>query len=109
MFAVLQAAPAADAITLPLVLTVAAATVALVMIALFVRRARRGGTLTGVAATASGVSAAGVLASALLVGTIISGATTASAEAAPPADTSSFSSSFTSPSNDLSGPQLPTE
>jgi len=105
MLAVLQAAPAADAITLPLVLTVAAATVALVAIALYVRRVRRAGKMNGVTATASGVTAAGVLASALLVSVVLGNATAASADAPKPADTSSFST----PSNDLTGPQLPTE
>ncbi|CAN5272717.1 hypothetical protein BH09ACT3_BH09ACT3_17080 [soil metagenome] len=105
MLAVLQAAPAADAITLPLVLTVAAATVSLVAIAMYVRRNRRAGTMNGVTATASGVTAAGVLASALLVTVVIGNASAASAEAPRPADSSSFST----PSNDLSGPQLPTE
>ena len=68
-----------DAITLPLVLTVAFATVALVGIAVYVRRARRANTLTGVTALASGVSAAGVLVSALVVGVAFGSATAASA------------------------------
>jgi hypothetical protein len=100
MHAAQSAVPAVmDAFTLPLVLTVAIATVALVGIAVYVRRARRARTLTGVTALASGVSAAGVLVSALVVGVLFGSA--ASATASPlPAGTSTST---------LSGYQLPTK
>jgi hypothetical protein len=121
MNAALAAAPAAiDAITLPLVLTVSFATVALVAIAVFVRRARRTGPLTRVTAAASGVSAAGILASALLVSVALGGSTVASADTvsgtgAPQPGSSDSSVTVVSPTidppttDDLSGPQLPTE
>jgi hypothetical protein len=99
MHAALTAVPAVtDVITLPLVLTVAFATVALVGIAVYVRRARRNHSLSGVTALASGISAAGVLVSALVVGLAFGSATAASAA---PASPSSFSSN-------VSGYQLPT-
>ncbi len=80
MHAALTAVPAVtDAFTLPLVLTVACATVALVGIAVYVRRARRANTLSAVTALASGVSAAGVLVCALVVGVAFGSATAASA------------------------------
>ncbi|QNE47079.1 hypothetical protein F1C58_09330 [Glaciihabitans sp. INWT7] len=121
MNAALAAAPAAtDAITLPLVLTVACATVALVAIAVFVRRSRLAGRLTGVTAAASGVSAAGILASALLVSVALGGSTVASADTVsgtgiPQPGFTDSSVTVVSPtvgpptSDDLSGPQLPTE
>ena len=105
MHVAIQAVPAAtSAITLPLVLTVAIATVALVGIAIYVRRARLAGRLTGVTAIASGVSAAGILVSALVATIIVGGATAASADnhIAPAA-------SVTSPADVLSGYQLPTK
>ena len=122
----LAAAPAAtDAITLPLVLTVFLATAALVAIAVFARRSRRAGRLTGVTAAASGVSAAGILASALLVSVALGGSTIASADthlrtgaSSPVASQISTTASppaVASPSVDppttgvLSGPQLPTK
>ncbi len=105
MHAAIQAVPVAtNAITLPLVLTVALATVALVGIALYVRRARLAGNLTGVTALASGVSAAGILVSALIATVIVGGATAASADSHP-----APSSSVSSPANVLSGYQLPTK
>jgi hypothetical protein len=121
MNAALAAASAAtDAITLPLVLTVSLATIALVAIAVYVRRSRRAGRLTGVTAAASGVSAAGILASALLVsvalgGSAVAAADTVSSTGSPQPDVSSTSVVVVSPtagpptSGDLSGPQLPTE
>jgi len=121
MNAALAAASAAtDAITLPLVLTVSLATVALVAIAVYVRRSRRTGRLTGVIAAASGVSAAGILASALLVsvalgGSAVAAADTVSSTGSPLPGTSNTSVVVVSPtvdpptSGDLSGPQLPTE
>lgn len=108
MIAVLSAVPAANnAITPPLVLTVALATVALAGIAVYVRRMRRNGRLTGVNATASGVSAAGILASALLVSVALGSVGAASASTSPP---QSDAPSVPIPiSDDLSGYQLPTE
>ncbi len=111
---------ATDAITLPLVLTVSLATVALVAIALYVRRSRRAGRLTGVIAAASGVSAAGILASALLVtvalgGSVVASADTGSQSGLPSNGTTGPSVVEVSPTldppttGDLSGPQLPTE
>jgi hypothetical protein len=106
MHAALVAVPAAtNAITLPLVLTVTLATVAMLGIAIYVRRVRRDGRLTGVTAAASGVSAAGILVSALLVSVALGGATAATAS---PATTPS-SVTVQSPTGDLSGYQLPTE
>ncbi|MET4782340.1 hypothetical protein [Glaciihabitans sp. UYNi722] len=108
MLAVLNAVPAAHtAITLPLVLTVALATVALVGVAVYVRRARRNGRLTGVTATASGVSAAGILASALLVSVALGSAGAASAST--PTQHSDTPSVQAPVSDDLSGYQLTTE
>ena len=121
MNAALAAASAAtDAITLPLVLTVSFATVALVAIAVFVRLSRRAGRLTGVIAAASGVSAAGILVSALLVSVALGGSTVASAADASPSGIpqpgiTGSSSVIVSPTvdppttGDISGPQLPTE
>jgi hypothetical protein len=100
MHAALTAVPAAtDAFTLPLVLTVAIATVALVVIAVYVRRARRSHTLTGVTALASGVSAAGVLVSALVIGVAFGSATAATAAPLPAHELTST----------VSGYQLPTK
>lgn len=73
------------AMNLPMMFTVALASIALVMIAVYVRRARRAGRLNHVTALASGVSAAGILVSALAVTLIVGGATAASA--APPTST----------------------
>ena len=121
MNAALAAASAAtDAITLPLVLTVFLATVALVAIAVFVRRSRRAGRLTGVTAAASGVSAAGILACALLVSVALGGSAVASAKDASPSgipqpDVTGSSAVVVPPTadppttGDLSGPQLTTE
>ena len=126
MNAALAAAPTAtDAITLPLVLTVFLATVALVAIAVFVRRSRRAGRLTGVTAAASGVSAAGILASALLVSVALGGSASASADThlrtgSPSPVVSQTSTTFSPPAvatpsvdppttGELSGPQLPTK
>ncbi len=113
MNAALAAAPTAtDAITLPLVVTVACATVALLAIAVYVRRLRRTGRLTGVTAAASGVSATGILVSALLVGVALGSATGASASVAP---VTTVVPAVQSPgvdapvSGELSGFQLPTE
>lgn len=108
--ALAAASTATDAITLPLVLTVGLATVALVAIAVFVRRSRRTGRLTGVTAAASGVSAAGILASALLVSIALGGATAASADVSPVPAVNTVHSPVGPPTTgDLSGPQLPTE
>ncbi len=105
MIAVLNAVPAANnAITLPLVLTVALATVALVGIAVYVRRLRRDGRLTGGNATASGVSAAGILASALLVSVALGSVSAASASTSR----KDAPSVRTPASSGLSGYQLPT-
>ena len=93
-----------NAMTLPLVLTVALAAVALVGIAVYIRRARRAGTLTGVNAAASGVTAAGVLVSALLVSVALGSATAASAETPAPG---SVAASHVP--TDLGGFQLPTK
>lgn len=113
MNAALAAAPAAtDAITLSLVLTVACATAALVAIAVFVRRSRRSGRLTGMTAAASGVSAAGILISAVVVSLALGGSTVASAASVPstPAVGTHLVQTVDQPtSGDLSGPQLPTE
>ena len=120
MNAALAAASAAtDAITLPLVLTVSLATVALVAIAVYVRRSRRTGRLTGVTAAASGVSAAGILVSALLVSVALGGSAVAAADTVSPTgplpNTTGTSVGVVSPTvdppttGDLSGPQLPTE
>ena len=121
MNAALAAASAAtDAITLPLVLTVFFSTGALVAIAVYVRRLRRTGRLTGVTAAASGVSAAGILVSALLVSVALGGSTVASAADASPSgipqpDVTGSSAVVVSPTadppttGDLSGPQLTTE
>ena len=126
MNAALAAASAAtDAITLPLVLTVSLATVALVAIAVYVKRSRRTGRLTGVTAAASGVSAAGILVSALLVSVALGGSAVAAADTVSPTgspvrSTSGSSVVVVTPSTmppsidppttgDLSGPQLPTE
>lgn len=107
MHAALNAVPAANnAITLPLVLTIALATVALLGIAVYVRRARRAGRLTGATATASGVSAGGVVASALLVAIALGGASAASADSSTPPSAPSMQAP---PSDNLSGYQLPTE
>ena len=120
MNAALAAASAAtDAITLPLVFSVALATVALVAIAVFVGRSRHLGRLTGVTAAASVVSAAGILASALLVNVAIGGSTSTSANdafrsGAPRPDAGSSVVLVLLPvgsptTGDLSGPQLSTE
>ncbi len=112
--ALAAASSATDAITLPLVATVAIATVALVAIAVSVRRSRRAGRLTGVTAAASGVSAASILVSALLVSVALGGSTGASANPGP-VDSPPVPAVGVSPSigpattGDLSGPQLPTE
>lgn len=114
MFALSPVVPAiTSALTLPLVLTVAIATVALVGIAVFVRRARRAGSLTGLLALASGVSAAGILVSALVVTLIVGGASAASADSTAPAVTtvsgSSVSNSVASPVAVPDGYQLETK
>jgi len=107
MIAALSAVPAATpVITLPLVLTVALATAALMGIAVYVRRMRRNGRLSGVTATASGVSAAGILASALLVSVALGSAGAASAATPTPESDVTSTPSIT---DDLSGYQLPTE
>ena len=98
MNAALDAVPAAStAITIPLMLTVALATVSLVVVAVLVRRARRAGRLTRVSATASGVSAVGIVASTLLLTVAFGGAATATAAPSIPA------------ASPLSGYQLPTK
>ncbi len=107
MLAALTAVPAAtNAITLPLVVTIAVATVALMGIAVYVRRARQAGSLTGTTAAASGVSAAGILVSALLVSIALGGATAATADSPT---NGGVSSSVHTPTSDLGGYQLPTE
>lgn len=115
--ALAAAPPATDAITLPLVLTVALATVALVAIAVSVRRMRQTARLTGVTAAASGVSVFGILVSALLVSVALGNASIASAsDAATGGDQIAIHSpGQLSPqpapptTGDLSGPQLPTK
>ncbi len=110
MLAALVAAPTAPVTMLPIVVTVAIATVVLVGIAVYVRHARRVGTLRGVNAVASGVSAAAVLASALLVSVAIGSTATASATEirhGAPAIVHVQHSDL--PSDDLDGLQLPTE
>jgi hypothetical protein len=113
MNAALAAASAAtDAITLPLVLTVALATVALVAIAVFVRRTRRTGRLTGMTAAASGACAGGILVSAVLMSVAFGGATATAANDAPATSVVAVvpAATFDAPTTgDLSGPQLPTE
>ncbi|MCU1507648.1 MAG: hypothetical protein QOG18_2316 [Microbacteriaceae bacterium] len=110
MHAVLAAVPAAaNAITTPLVLTVALATVALSAIAFYVRRRRLAGQLNRTTVSASAISATGVLVSAMLV-TIALGNVSV-AEATPTGTPSVVSTSTVVPpiSDDLSGYQLPTE
>jgi hypothetical protein len=111
MFAALAAVPTAtDAITLPLVLTVAFATAALVAIAVYIRRARRTRQLTGVVAAASGITAVGVLVSAVMLSLTIGGGAVASANDTPAtAPTGVVSPSSSVVSDDLGGFQLPTE
>jgi hypothetical protein len=109
MLALSAAVPAAaNPATLPLVLTIAVAVVALVAVAVYVRRARRAGTLSRMTATASAVSAAGIVASALLVSIAFGGAPAASATSDSPASTVG-SHTVESPTDDLTGYQLPTE
>lgn len=79
-----------DVTTLPLALTVGCATVALVMIAVYVRGSRLAGRLTAVTALASGVSAAGVLVSALVLGVAFGTASAASAATTPASSVSSY-------------------
>lgn len=114
MVALSTVVPAAfDLIPLPLVLTVALATVALVGLALSVRLARASGRLTGATATASGVTAAGIIASSLLL--LVAFAGTPAVFPAPtgllaPASVQSPAISGPAPaSDDLSGYQLPTK
>jgi hypothetical protein len=106
--------PATDnSLTLPLIVTIAVAILALVAIALYVRRRRLAGRLDRVSASASAVSATGVLVSALLVSIALGNA--AAASAAPPADGPSHqvvntTVDGTAPVSDqLDGFQLPTE
>jgi hypothetical protein len=109
MLAALSVAPTAPAITAPIVITVALATVVLIGIAVYVRRARRSGSLSGVNATASGVSAAGVLVSALLVSVALGNAAAASATEVQPGAPTVQVQVTDQPTNDLDGLQLPTE
>jgi hypothetical protein len=72
-------------VLVPLAVTVAVAvaTVALVAIGIFVRRARLRGRLSGVNAVAGGISAAGILISALLVSVALGSATASTASVIP--------------------------
>jgi type III secretory pathway component EscT len=110
MHVVLAAVPAAaDAITVPLVLTVALATVALGLIALYVRRRRLAGQLNRTTVSASVISAAGVLVSAMLI-TIALGNVSVAVATTTPAPSVASTATVTPPiSEDLSGYQLPTE
>lgn len=110
MHAVLAALPqGADAIILPIVLTVVAATVILAGIALYVRRQRLSGGLTGVNASASAVSATAVVVSALLVSVALGNASIAAAAPAPLAPAGNSTVVVLPVPTDLDGLQLPTE
>ncbi|MBK4346560.1 hypothetical protein [Lacisediminihabitans changchengi] len=74
----LETVPAVSAaFTVPLMLTVALATVSLVVIAVIVRNARRDRGLTPASAVASGVSAVGIVMSALALSLAVGGAASA--------------------------------
>lgn len=110
MHAVPAALPqAADAIILPIVVTVVLATAVLAGIALYVRRQRLAGHLTGVNASASAVSATGVLLSALLISVSLGNASIASATPVPSAPAYSVPVVVLPIPTDLDGIQLPTK
>lgn len=110
MNAVLAAVPqGANAIILPIVVTLVLATAVLAGIALYVRRQRLAGHLNGVNTSASAVSATGVLLSALLISVALGNASIASATPAPSAPASSSTVVVLPIPTDLDGIQLPTE
>jgi hypothetical protein len=110
MHEVLAAVPAAaDAITVPLVLTVALATVALGLIALYIRRRRLAGQLNGTTVSAGVISAAGVLVSAMLIIIALGTVPVAVATTTPAPSVVPHSDVVPPISEDLSGYQLPTE
>ena len=100
---------AANAILLPIVVTVVLATAVLAGIALYVRRQRLAGHLNGVNASASAVSATGVLLSALLISVALGNASIASATPAPTAPASNSTVVVLPIPTDLDGIQLPTK
>jgi hypothetical protein len=104
MNAVQYAAPTANTLPILIIVTVAVAVLALVGVAVYLRRARLAGRLDGVTLTASGVSAAGIIASALLLSLTLGGMSTASAEPVTPVTPAV---GITSPP--LTGYQLPTK
>jgi len=108
--AVLAALPqAANALILPIIVTVVIAAAVLLGIALYVRRQRLAGHLTGVTASASAVSAGGVLLSALLISVALGNASVASAAPVPPTPTNSSTVVVLPVPTDLGGIQLPTK
>lgn len=101
--------PAANAVVLPVVVTVVLATAVLAGIAFYVRRQRLAGHLNGVNASASAVSATGVLLSALLISIALGNASVASATPAPSAPASDIPAVVLPIPTDLDGIQLPTK
>jgi hypothetical protein len=107
---VLAALPqAAGVIILPIIATVVIASAVLLGIALYVRRQRLAGHLTGVTASASAVSAGGVLLSALLISVALGNASVASAAPVPTTPTQSTTVVVLPVPTDLGGIQLPTK
>jgi hypothetical protein len=110
MHAVLAALPqGTNAIILPIVVTIVIATAVLAGIALYVRRQRLAGHLTGLNASASAVSATGVLLSALHVSIALGNASIATAAPAPLLPAESGPVVVLPIPTDLDGIQLPTK
>lgn len=98
-----------SAIILPIVVTVVIAASVLLGIALYVRRQRLAGQLTGVNASASAVSATGVLVSALLISAALGSASVAAASPAPLVPVNNNTVVVLPIPTDLGGIQLPTK
>ncbi len=98
-----------NALILPIVVTVAVAAAVLLGIALYVRRQRLAGHLTGANASASAVSATGVLLSALLISIALGNASVASAAPVPTAPAGNGTVVVLPVPTDLGGIQLPTK
>lgn len=113
MHAVLLAVPAAaEAIIFPLLLTIGLATVALAAVAVYLRRLRFSGRLSGINGSASAACAALVLAAALFVSVSLGNAPAALANTVvsqSPAAAVQTPTAQPVVSDDLDGFQLPTK
>lgn len=110
MHAVLAALPqGSNAMILPIIITVMIAAAVLLGIALYVRRQRLAGQLTGVNGSASAISATGVLLSALLISIALGNASVAAAAPAPLVPAHSDTVVVLPVPTDLGGIQLPTK